>query len=514
MAGEPEIDAGSGVVMDGLLTETVAVANRRWRPYVDGHFIIGESGRTLLNPADGNPLCEVEESSSRQVETAILAARRAFDDGRWTGLSAHERARFLFALADAIEKSAGELALVETLNAGKPLREAQFDVSDAVNCFRYYAGLIGKPAGQTVSVPAPAFSQTIREPIGVCAQIIPWNYPIQMAAWKLAPALAAGNTCVLKPSELTPLTAIMLMELIAEIGLPPGVVNLVTGDGPSAGLPLAESHLVDKIAFTGSGKTGRVVAGAALGNLKKVSLELGGKSPMLIFADSCLDVAVDYALYAVFCHAGQVCSAGSRFLVEGSIYDDFVERFVAACQAIVVGPGLDPQTEMGPVISKGQMNRVLDFIDSGRKGGAELLAGGSRLSGAKYGDGYYISPTVFGNVPLSHILVQEEIFGPVAVIERFASEQDAIASANATVYGLAAAVFTADVTRAYRVVKQLRSGVNWINGFHSCYVECPFGGYKQSGWGRECGTYGLEAYTEVKQISINLEPVATGWFKS
>jgi len=428
-------------------------------------------------------------------------------------MMAPERARVLLKLADIIDRRLEELATIETLNAGKPLRESRFDIADGANCFRYYAGLIGKPLGQTVAVPAAAVSQTVREPIGVCGQIIPWNYPFQMAAWKLAPALAAGNTCVLKPSEYTPLTAVLLGEMLNEL-LPPGVVNIVLGDGPSAGLPIAQSNLVDKIAFTGSARTGRLVAQAALGNLKKVSLELGGKSPMLVFPDFDIDTAVDYALFAIFCHAGQVCSAGSRFIVEKSIYDQFLSKFIERSKKISVGPGLDQETEMGPLVSAVQLGRVLDYIEVGKNEGARLALGGNRPSGSKYKSGYYVNPTIFADVTPSMRIVQEEIFGPVAVVERFSDEKEAIALANGTPYGLAAAVFTSDVTRAYRVINAIKAGVTWINGFHSCYNESPFGGYKESGWGRECGTYGLEAYTEVKQISLNLDPRPVNWFRN
>jgi betaine-aldehyde dehydrogenase len=486
--------------------------DRQWRSYINGRFQDGKLTRTLLNPASGKALCQVSEASSQQVTEAIKAARAAFDHGPWPRLTALERSQFLHRFANKIEQRAEELATVETLNAGKPLRESRFDVSDAATCLRYYAGLITKPTGQTVDVPAPSITRIVKEPIGVCGQIIPWNYPIQMAAWKLAPALAAGNTCVLKPSEYTPLTALLLAEILDELELPPGTVNIVLGDGPQAGLPLAESGLVDKIAFTGSGRTGRLVAQSALGNLKKVTLELGGKSPMIVFDDFDLETAVDYALYAIFCHAGQVCSAGSRFIVHSRIYDQFVSRFIERSKKIKVGPGLDSETEMGPLVSNEHRNRVLEYIAIGKREGATLASGGETLQGGKYQNGFYLSPTIFTDVHPKMRIVQEEIFGPVAVVEQFTTEQEALELANGTRYGLAGAVFTNDITRAYRAVKALRAGVTWINGFHSCYNECPFGGYKESGWGRECGTYGLDAYTEVKQINVNLDPSPINWF--
>ncbi len=487
--------------------------DRKWQLYIDGKFKDGEIERTLINPATGKPLCKVQEAGKKQVEEAIKAARKAFDEGPWPRMTAMERAQFLFKIADKIDENAEELAHLETLNGGKPLREAQYDMGDAANCFRYYAGLITKPTGIAVDVPAPSVTTIVREPIGVCGQIIPWNYPLLMAAWKLAPALAAGNTCVLKPSEFTPLTAVKLAELLHELELPNGVVNVVLGEGPNAGLPIAESELVDKLAFTGSVKTGKVVAQAALGNLKKVSLELGGKSPMVVFKDFDVDTAVDYALFAIYCNAGQVCSAGSRMIVEESIYDSFVKKMAERAKKIRVGPGLDSETEMGPLVNEAQMKRVLDYIEVGKKEGAKLELGGDQPKGEKYGSGYYINPTIFTNVKRDMRIVQEEIFGPVVVVQKFKTEEEAIELANDSKYGLAGAVFTTDVTRAHRVVKALRAGITWVNAYHNTYNECPWGGYKQSGWGRELGTFGLEAYTEVKQININLDPQPVKWFE-
>ena len=487
--------------------------DRKWQLYIDGKFEDGDSERTLVNPGNGAVLCKVAEGSKKHVEKAIKAARKAFDHGPWPRMTAQERASLLMKIADKIDEHAEELAEIETLNAGKPLREARFDVADSAGCFRYYAGLITKPNGQTVDVPAPSVTQIVREPIGVCGQIIPWNYPLLMAAWKLAPAMAAGNTCVLKPSEFTPLTCIRLAELINECGLPEGVVNIVLGDGPNVGNPIAESNLVDKVAFTGSVKTGKAVAQAALGNLKKVTLELGGKSPMIVFDDYDLDTAVDYALFAIFVNCGQVCSAGSRFLIQEDVYDSFVKKFVERSKKIKTGPGFDEATEMGPLVSEPQLKRVKEYIELGKKEGAKLELGGDSPEGSKYEKGYYVNPTIFSNVKQDMRIVQEEIFGPVAVVQKFKSEGEALELANDSPYGLAGAVFTNDVTRAYRVVKALRAGITWINGYHATYNECPWGGYKQSGWGRELGTFGLDAYTEVKQINLNLAPDPVGWFE-
>ncbi len=490
------------------------IVDRKWQLFIDGRFTDGGSERQLVDPASGSLLCKVAEASPQQVDQAIRAARQAFDNGPWPRMPASQRAEILFALADKIDEHAAELAELETLNAGKPLREAQYDIADSAACFRYFAGLVTKPSGQTVEVPAPSVTSIVREPIGVCGQIIPWNYPFLMAAWKLAPALAAGNTVVLKPSEYTPLTAIRLAELIQELDVPQGVVNIVAGAGPVVGQPIAESLLVDKLAFTGSIKTGKLVTQAALSNLKKVTLELGGKSPMVVFADVDVDTAVDYALFAVYCHAGQVCSAGSRLVVESSIADEFVAKLVARSEKIKVGPGLDPETEMGPLVSGLQKQRVLDYIEIGKKEGARLETGGDVPTGQKFAKGFYVNPTVFSSTRPDMRIVQEEIFGPVVVVQKFNGEAEAIELANGTPYGLAGAVFTNDVTRAHTVVKALRAGITWVNGYHNTYNECPWGGYKQSGWGRELGTFGLEAYTEVKQININLDPAPVKWFKS
>ena len=500
--------------MAQTLTAPKVKVDRKWQLFIDGKFVDGASERTLVNPADGKPLTKVAEAGPKQVEEAIKAARTAFDKGPWPRMAALERANMLFKIADIIDKNAEELSELETLNGGKPLREAQYDIADTANCFRYYAGLITKPTGTTVDVPAPSVTSIVREPIGVCGQIVPWNYPLLMAAWKLAPALAAGNTCVLKPSEYTPLTAIRLAELLKEVDLPDGVVNIVLGDGPKVGQPIAESKLVDKIAFTGSVKTGKIIAQAALSNLKKVTLELGGKSPMIVFSDFDLDTAVDYALFAIYCNSGQVCSAGSRMIVEESIYDDFVAKMAERAKKIRVGPGLEEDTEMGPLVSEPQMKRVLEYIEIGKKEGAKLITGGERLKGDKYGNGFYISPTIFSNVKPSMRIVQEEIFGPVVVVQKFKSEEEAVELANDSDYGLAGAVFTKDITRAHKVVKQLKAGITWVNAYHNTYTECPWGGYKQSGWGRELGTFGLEAYTEIKQVNINLDPIPVGWFEN
>jgi len=481
--------------------------------YVNGGWRLAADGgtREVHNPANGRTIASIAEGTAADADAAILAARRAFDEGPWGSISAAERAALLFKLADAIDANRDELMRIDTLNNGKPLRETEYDVIDAANCFRYYAGLATKPHGQTFDVSAPSQTFTVREPIGVCGQIVPWNYPLLMATWKLAPALAAGNVCVLKPAELTPLSTIRLAMLFQELEFPPGVLNIVLGAGATVGHALAASELVDKIAFTGGTKTGRSIMHDATTNLKKISLELGGKSPNVVFADADFDTAIDYALFGIFANAGQVCSAGSRLIVERSLHDRFVDRLVERAKKIRVGDGFDPQTEMGPIISPVHCERVESYIAAGQNEGARLLCGGDRLGGA-LAVGNFIAPTIFDDTSPSMRIVQEEIFGPVLVVQAFDGEAEAIALANDTIYGLAGAVFTQDIAKAHRVIRKMRAGITWINTYHPTYNEAPWGGYKQSGIGRELGTYGYDAYTEVKQINVNLDVEPSGWF--
>ncbi len=484
--------------------------------YIGGRFCDARSNsvREFHNPADNSVLGRATESGVEDVRDAVAAAREAFDNGPWGRTPAAERAAKLFKLADLVEANAGELAAMDTRNSGKPIREARFDAADTAACFRYYAGLATKPQGQTFEVSDPNIvCQTVREPIGVCGQIIPWNYPLLMAAWKLAPGLAAGNCCILKPSELTPLSAVRLFELIDEVGFPEGSVQLVLGPGETVGSELAAHEGVDKIAFTGGGATGRKILGAAIGNLKKVSLELGGKSPNIIFADTDPDIALDYAMFAIFAGQGEVCSAGSRLILEKSMVKEFLPRLAAACPRIVVGDGMDEGTEMGPLISRAHQKKVLQFIKDGTAGGATLLCGGKDFSDHRNA-GNFVEPTVFVDTSPDMRIVREEIFGPVLVVQTFESEEEAIRLANDTRYGLAGAVFTQDGSRARRVIRRLRAGITWINTYHPTFTEAPWGGYKQSGIGRELGTYGYEAYTEVKQINTCLSPQRTGWYKA
>ncbi|OJU18541.1 MAG: aldehyde dehydrogenase [Clostridiales bacterium 43-6] len=484
--------------------------------YLDGQWVLSSSGetRTVVNPANGEIIATVTEGTADDVKTAVAAAKRAFYKDGWQDVTAGERAEYLFRLAAKIEENAEELALLEVRDNGKPLRETEYDVADTAACFKYYAGIATKPHGQTYDVPDKDMqTMVVREPIGVCGQIVPWNYPLLMAAWKMAPALAAGNTVVFKPSEITPLSAVRLFELMEETGFPKGVVNLVLGAGATVGNEIASNMDVDKIAFTGGTKTGRSIMAAATGNLKNISLELGGKSPNIVFADADFDTAIDYALFGIFCNQGQVCSAGSRLILQDTIYDQFLERLTERANQIVVGSGEDPDSEMGPMISEAHMEKVLSYIEIGKEEGATLLCGGYRLTENGLDKGYYIKPTIFKDVTPDMRIVKEEIFGPVLVVQKFSTEAEAIEIANDTVYGLAGGVFTVDGAKALRVIKKLRAGITWINSFNPTFNEAPWGGYKQSGIGRELGTFGFEEYTEVKQININLNPSPIGWFK-
>ncbi len=485
--------------------------------FLNGAWVDAAEGgtREILNPADNEVLAIAADGAAGDAELAIQHARKAFDEGPWPQMRAQERAGYLFKLADLIDAHVEELATMETRNNGKPLREAKFDVADAAACFRYFAGLITKPLGQTYEVSDPTIqSMVVREPIGVCGQIIPWNYPLLMAAWKLAPGLAAGNCCILKPAEATPMTAVRLFELIAEAGFPPGAAQLLLGPGPTVGHTLAASPLVDKIAFTGGTATGRKIMTAATGNIKKVTLELGGKSPCIVFGDADFDVAIEFAMFAIFAGQGEVCSAGSRLLLDRSLADRFLPRLAEASNRIVVGDGLDPKTEMGPLITRTHMERVLGYIDTGKSEGAELLCGGHRLSDGALARGNFVAPTIFAQTRPDMKIVREEIFGPVLVVQLFDNEEEAIPLANDTIYGLAGGVFTSDQAKGLRVLRKLRAGITWLNTYHPTFCEAPWGGYKQSGLGRELGTFGLDAYLETKQININLAPARPGWFGS
>ncbi len=481
---------------------------------IGGEFVSAASGATreIFDPASGELVGLVPESSREDVKRAILAAREAFDRGPWRKTSALERGKLLLKIGDLIRADAKALAELEVRNMGKPLAEAEYDVADAANCFEFYGGLATKIHGETMSVPANSLSFVLREPVGVCGQIIPWNYPLLMAAWKMAPALAAGCTLVLKPSELTPLTALALARLIQAAGMPAGVVNIVTGPGAGAGEELAESPLVDKVAFTGGTVTGRKIATAATGNLKKVTLELGGKNPNVVFADADFEAAVDGALFAAFANQGEVCSAGSRLLVERKIHKKLVAAMLAKIPRVKLGHGLTPGVKMGPLVSAAHREKVESYIKVGVQEGAKLVCGGGRPKGAEFAKGNFVEPTIFDDVKPSMRIAKEEIFGPVLSVIPFDTEEEAVRLANDSIYGLAAAVWTQNITKGIRVIRELRAGITWINTYHPTYNEMPWGGYKQSGTGRELGLYGIQAYLETKQVNVNLDEAPIGWY--
>ncbi|WP_307323154.1 betaine-aldehyde dehydrogenase [Evansella vedderi] len=483
--------------------------------FINGKWEESLSGETreIINPFNQDVITLATEGNRLDAQRAIKAAREAFDTGEWRDVSSVERGHLLFQVAEKIREYKDELSHLETLDTGKTLEESKADMDDIAGVFQYYAGLADKDTGDVIESPIPnSISRVVREPVGVCGQITPWNYPLLQASWKLAPALAVGNTIVLKPSEITPLTTIKMAEIFEEVGFPPGVINIVLGSGATVGAELSENPDVDLISFTGGGNTGRKIMQAASGNFKKISLELGGKNPNVVFADAHMETAVDYALNAVFFHSGQVCSAGARLLVESTIHDEFIEKLKEKASKIRMGSGLDEKTQMGPVISKEHLEKIEDFIQLGKEEGAELVLGGKRPENPALQQGFFMEPTIFTNCHTRMRIVQEEVFGPVLTVETFDTEEQAIKLANDSVYGLAGAVWTQDGNRAERVVKQLRMGTTWINDFHPYFPQAPWGGYKQSGIGRELGSAGLEEYTELKHIYTNLQPQPMGWF--
>jgi betaine-aldehyde dehydrogenase len=480
---------------------------------IGGEWVSAQKTRPILNPATGELLASVSEAGKGDVEAAVAAAREAFDRGPWRASTAQQRGRVLFRMAELVRKHAAELAELETKNTGKPIVESEFDMADTATCFEYYGGLATKIHGETLPVPDNALNFTLKEPVGVAALIVPWNYPLMLAAWKLGPALAAGCTVVLKPAEQTPLTTLEFAKLVQKHipELPPGVLNVITGDGAVAGRGLVLSMHVDKVAFTGGTETGReILHGVANSNLKKVSLELGGKSPNIFFADADLDAATDGALFGIFVNQGEVCSAGSRVLVQETIFHRFMAKMKEKTKRIRLGDPLRRETKMGPLVSEEHMQKVCSYIDMGRRE-AKLIMGGSRPTGRDLRKGFFVEPTVFVSDNTTRI-AREEVFGPVVTCIPFKDEEDALRIANDTPYGLAAAVWSRDIFTCMRMAKNLRAGIVWVNTMQPCYVESPWGGYKQSGHGREMSLQGQEEFLETKQVHINLNETPIGWY--
>jgi betaine-aldehyde dehydrogenase len=490
----------------GIKTEV-----RNYQMFINGEWVASKSAKTfpVYDPSTEEVIAQVPDGDADDVNRAVAAAKAAFEEGPWGTSTAQERGRVLFRLAEKIRQNAAMLAELECRNTGKPIVEAEYDITDAATCFEYYGGLATKVVGYVNPVPDNAMSLSVKEPVGVAGQIIPWNYPLGMASWKLAPAIAAGCTMVLKTAEQTPLSILEVAKWFNEIGLPPGVANIITGFGETCGAPLVQHPDVNKIAFTGSSAVGKIIVKQAADTLKRVTLELGGKSPNIFFADADFENAIDGALFGVFVNQGEVCSAGSRVLVQKSIYKKFVEAMTEKAKKVTLGPPLDRSTKMGPLISKEQYDRVRSYQELGKKE-AKTSIGGNRSK--EFTKGYYIEPTIFYDVDNNARISREEIFGPVASVIPFEDEKDAVRIANDSPYGLAAAAWTRDIFKAFRVAKSIRAGVVWINHMQPTYVEAPWGGFKQSGIGRELGPWGIEEYLETKQIHINLNEAPIAWY--
>lgn len=472
--------------------------------WIDGRETPGGSGETfpVVNPATEEELAQVPVATARDMDHAAQAAHRASESGPWPALRPRERAQLLFRLAALIRTHHEGLARLESQNVGKPIRDSRDEVGMVADCFEYYAGAVTKIFGETIPTNAPGLDFTLREPVGVCALIVPWNFPLAIASWKVAPALAAGNTVILKPASYTPLTALVLGRLALEAGVPPGVLNVVTGSGATLGPALVRHPAVAKVAFTGESATGAEIMRLASDGIKRVSLELGGKSPLIVFDDVDLDHVVEASLGVIYGNAGQDCCARSRAFVHRDVYEAFVERWTARTRRLAVGDPLDEGTEMGPLISRGQRARVQSYIAAGRDEGARLVHGGDSPPG--HGRGFYLTPAVFADVTPRMRIAQEEIFGPVLAVLPFEAEDECLRMVNDSVYGLSGSIWTRDLARALRVAKRVRTGVLSVNGSSSVHVEAPFGGYKHSGFGRELGMHALQLYTEVKNVHITI----------
>ncbi len=483
-------------------SKSSAPAVKQTKLLIDGKWVDPVDGGTFdtYNPATGEVLAKVPAAGPRDVDRAVKAARKALESGPWATMDAADRGRLMFRLADLVEKNSEELAQLEALNSGKIIRDARGDVAGSVSTLRYYAGWADKIEGKTVPVRGNFLCYTLRQPVGVVGQIIPWNFPLLMLAWKWGPALACGNTIVLKPAEQTPLTALRMGELALEAGFPAGVVNIVNGLGETTGDAIVRHPDVDKIAFTGHVDTAKIIQKAAADTLKRCTFELGGKSPNVVFADADMERAVEGAFHAIYFHCGQCCTAGSRLFVEKRIHQDFVERLAEKAKQRRLGDPLDDKTQQGPQVSDEQMKKILYYIDQGQKEGATLMTGGQR-----HGErGYYVEPTIFDNVKDNMQIARDEIFGPVVAVLPFESMDEVITRANDTTYGLAAAIWTQDIDKAHKYARSVKAGTVWVNCYHVVDTTTPFGGFKMSGQGRENGEAALEHYTEMKTVTIKL----------
>jgi betaine-aldehyde dehydrogenase len=483
--------------------------------FLNGSWTTGSGGvADVVNPFDASVVARVDQAGADDVDRAVAAARAAFDTGPWPRTPATERSAVLRRVADLLQRDKDEIARTETLDTGKTLVESGVDVDDVTNAFRYYADLVTTDSGRLVDTGLPhVVSRVVHEPVGVCALITPWNYPLLQLSWKVAPALAAGNTVVIKPSEVTPLTSLALVALLHEAGVPAGAVNIVLGDGRTVGAPLVAHPDVDLVSFTGGVPTGQSIMRAGADTVKRVSLELGGKNPNIVFADTDFETVVDYALVAVFLHSGQVCSAGARLLVEDSLHDDLVAEVARRADRIRLGDGMDPDTESGPLVSETQRAKIEDYVASAREEGARVVAGGARPDDPALAEGFFYRPTVLADCHAGMRVVREETFGPILTVERFSTEEEAIALANGTEYGLAGAVWSNDLAKAHRVAGALRHGTVWINDYHPYVPGAEWGGMKRSGTGRELGPTGLHEYQESKHVWHNTAPSAQRWFK-
>ncbi|HWM59572.1 MAG TPA: aldehyde dehydrogenase family protein [Pseudonocardia sp.] len=482
--------------------------------YIDGTWSRGSAGTAeVINPFDASVVETVDQAGPDDVERAIAAARAAFDTGPWRSTTAPERGALLRRVADLLVRDKEEIARTETLDTGKTLAESRIDVDDVTAVFRYYADLADKDAGRLVDTGRPeVLSRVQHEPVGVCVLITPWNYPLLQLSWKVAPALAAGNTCVIKPSEVTPLTSVLLVRLLAEAGAPAGVVNILLGDGPTVGAPLTEHEAVDMVSFTGGLATGQAIIRASAATVKRVAVELGGKNPNVVFADTDFEVAVDNVLTAVFLHSGQVCSAGARLIVQDTLADELVAEVGRRADRIRLGNGFDEGVEVGPMVSAAHRAKIEDYVASALDEGATLVAGGRRPDEPELGNGFFYRPTVLDGCHRDMRVIREETFGPILTVERFRTEDEAIMLANDTEYGLAGAVFTTDGARAHRVAAALRCGTVWINDYHPYIPAAEWGGMKRSGNGRELGPTGLAEYQEAKHVWHNTSPAPQRWF--